>query len=276
MRQSAWLMRVLAAIFAALPSVSWAYETLSIPPAPIPNAPNARPAPEPMRAKLYLPKGSAPAPVIIVLHTCAGISDGELVGQWADRVNDWGYAALVLDSFTARGLSNVCSKNDPRNATPFDRSVDVINAAMVLTQTPSVDGSRIGVVGMSHGGSTAVTVTRRVFNAVRPGLIKAAVDMYGGCAAPEFHGQTPLLVLAGDADNWGYPAKSCLEFQSKLPPGAVMEVHTFPGVYHAFDNPILGRVVTFEGHAMKYDHDAAKESFALTRAFFDRYVRDAK
>ena len=276
MRPNGWMMGFLAAMLSAISWHAFAYETLSIPPSPIPNAPNARPAPGPMEAKLYLPPGTTPRPVIIVLHTCAGIGDGELVSQWAERVNEWGYAALVLDSFTARGLSNVCSKNDPKNATPFDRAVDVINAAMVLTHTPSVDGSRIGVVGMSHGGVTAMMVTRRAFNRVQPGLIKAAVDFYGGCVGPEFHGPTPLLVLAGEADNWSYPAKTCLEFQSKLPPGSLMEVHTFPGVYHSFDNPTTIRVITFEGHPMKYDYEASKESFALTRAFFDRYVRDAK
>ena len=276
MRVNSWLLGCLAALCVALSGGARAYEVLSVPPVPIPNARNSNPAPEPMQGRLYRPAGQTPAPVIVVLHTCGGIGDGALVGQWAERLNEWGYAAFVLDSFTARHVSNVCSRNDPHNATPYDRAVDVINAAMVLAQTPSVDGSRIGVVGMSHGGATAVAVTRRVFDAVRPGLIKAAVDLYGGCFGPELHGPTPLLVLAGEADNWGQPAKTCAEFLSKLPPNNRMELHTFPGVYHSFDNPNQIIMTSYEGHPMKYDYDAAKQSFALTRAFFDRYVRDAK
>jgi dienelactone hydrolase len=229
-----------------------------------------------LSGKLYRPKAAGAVPVVIVLHTCSGIGDGHLVGSWVDRLNDWGYAAFVLDSFSARNISSVCAPEDQGKVTAFDRAGDVINAAIVLAKVPGIDGNRIGAVGMSHGGVTAAVLTTRVFETYKPGLIKASVDYYGPCRQPDKHGTVPLLALAGEADNWGNPAKTCAEFQKALAPDQPMELQIYPGVVHSFDNDMLTRATSEFGHPLKYDYAAAKDSFARTHAFLGRYVRDAK
>ena len=102
------------------------------------------------------------------------------------------------------------------------------------------------------------------------------MDYYGHCSPDQTRAAIALLVLAGESDNWGFPAKSCLAFKHKADAGSTIEVVTYPRVYHAFDNERLSRTVSSEGHPLKYDYAAAKDSYEKAHAFLDRYVRDAK
>lgn len=262
---------LLACVMAATASAS---ETVSIPSNAIPTASGARPAPGPLSGELFLPGGKGPYPVIILLHGCAGIGNGRNMDRWASRLAEWGYASLVLDSFLARHVSTVCAPADQPKVTGLDRSGDVLNAAITLASRPEIDGARIGVIGFSHGGGTAVTLTRRAFENFRPGLIKAAVNYYGPCREPKYHGRTPLLSLAGEPDNWGDPARTCAEFDAELAGGQVAEHHVYPDVYHAFDNPDLNPGRSMLGHTLRYDWRAAEDSYVRTQAFLDRHVRD--
>ncbi len=137
---------------------------------------------------------------------------------------------------------------------------------------PEIDGARIGVLGLSHGGATAAWVTQRRYERLFPGLLKASVNYYGLCRYPETQGTVPLLALAGDDDTWGLPALACRGFAGKLRPDQVFEVHTYPGAVHAFDNPQLPYRTTNQGHPMQYDQAAAEDSYGRVKAFLDRYV----
>jgi dienelactone hydrolase len=62
---------------------------------------------------------------------------------------------LRLDSFTARGYSNVCG--DPGQVSPGERAQDVFAAAYLLAARPDVRTDRIAVLGLSHGGGLQFT-----------------------------------------------------------------------------------------------------------------------
>jgi dienelactone hydrolase len=219
---------------------------------------------------LKLPPGPGPFPVVILLHGCGGLGSNQKL--WADRLNEWGYAAFVLDSFGPRGVRTVCAPTAQSQVTPADRASDVISAALWLRGQPGIDPGRIGVLGNSHGGSTAAWVTQVVYEKRYPGLIKASVDYYGACRVPENHGTVPLLALAGEADSWGNPALTCRAFARKMRPDQPFEVYTYPGVVHAFDNPLQDRITLSEGHALLYNHDAAEDSYRRVRAFLARWL----
>src|SRR5690242_20933106 len=51
---------------------------------------------------LSLPPGTGRVPAVIVLHSCAGLTPS--IAEWARALNAMGYAALVVDSFTGRGV----------------------------------------------------------------------------------------------------------------------------------------------------------------------------
>jgi dienelactone hydrolase len=186
-----------------------------------------------------------------VLHGCAGLGASQWV--WARRLNSWGYAALIPDSMTPRGIRRVCEPGVQNLVTWWDRVGDVGAAAAWLRTRPEIDPGRIAVLGLSHGGATAAIATERA------------------CVDPEAHGDVPLLVLVGGNDDWGHPAQRCENFGAALHPGPSFELHVYPGVYHAFDNPNMPRIAS-NSHIMEYNQPAAEDSYAQVHAFLDRWV----
>jgi dienelactone hydrolase len=243
-------------------------ENVAIPPQ---NVPGSRMPTEPIPGILELPAGKGPFAAIIVLHGCGGQGPGQQV--WAERLNGWDYAALIINSFAPRGVfGGVCAPDRQHLVTNQDRAGDVLSAAVWLRTQSGIDGGRIGVIGFSHGGSTAAWVTERSYEQQFPGLLKASVDYYGPCRFPYAHGTVPLLALAGEDDTWGFSARNCRDFGSKLRPDQVFEIHTYPGAVHDFDNARMPYRGSNLGHPTGYDHDAAEDSFIRVKAFLDRYV----
>jgi dienelactone hydrolase len=236
------------------------------------HVPLSRVPDRPLNAVLVTPDGPGPFPVVILLHGCGGLGANQV--HWADRLRAWGYAALILDSFSARGVSSVCAPSAQSLVTARDRAADVLSAALYLRTLPMIDGARIAVLGNSHGGSTAAWVTRSEYERLYPGLLAASVDYYGGCGNAAEHGTVPLLALAGEADDWGSPALNCRVFGGRLKPDQPFEIHTYPGVVHAFDSTSVNAMQINEGHKMQYDYAAASDSFERVRAFLDKWVRN--
>ena len=239
------------------------HDAVAIPPVAVARA---RMPEGPIPALLKLPGGQGPFPAVIVLHGCGGRGLSQL--DWAWRLNRWGYAVLIPDSMTPRGVKTVCAPENQPRVTARDRVGDVGSAAAWLRTRPEIDPDRIAVLGQSHGGSTAALTVQRAYEAFR---LRAAIDYYGPCREPEQHGAVPLLVLAGEADDWGHPAARCRTYQTNLGSGRTMEIHTYPGVHHGFENARLSRTV-HTGHILDHDQAAAEDSFVRVRAFLDRWV----
>ena len=129
-------------------------------------------------AELYLPAGAAPVGAVVVLHGCDGIEPH--YRQWAQRLADWGYAALLIDSFGPRGFQEVCNRG--LLVPPEAQARDAFDGAAYLRAAPQVHAQRVGVIGFSHGGWA-------VLKAVLAGLVRrpnepafaAAVAFYPGC-----------------------------------------------------------------------------------------------
>ncbi len=211
--------------------------------------------------------GDGPFPAVILLHGCNGPFPAP--PPWAFRLNDWGYAVLMPDSMTPRGMKAVCDPAEQPKVTPWDRVGDVGAAANWLRTQIAIDPDRIAVLGLSHGGATAALAVEAPYAGMR---LRAAIDYYGPCFDPRLHGSVPLLVLAGEADDWGNPAQSCRAYGKELHADQPFEIHTYLGVYHAFDGgPSTQSIHT--GHVLAYDRAAAQDSFVRVRAFLDRQLR---
>ena len=149
---------------------------------------------------LRLPAGTGPFPVIILLHDCGGVGDG--LPDWAARLNDWGYATLMPDSLTPRGVTSVCAAADQAKVTPWDRTGDVGSAVAWLRRRADIEPERIAVLGLAHGGMTAALVAQSPFSGFG---LRAVVNYSGACVEPALHGLVPILALAGDADDRDTP-----------------------------------------------------------------------
>src|SRR5947208_16610326 len=105
----------------------------------------------PFTAQLLRPQGAGPFPAVVALHGCGGLlnKDDDLAKRetdWARRLVGAGYAVLLPDSFTARGLRQICTARE-RTIFPKDRADDVAAAVEWLAKQPFVDGKRLALMG---------------------------------------------------------------------------------------------------------------------------------
>ena len=259
-----WL---LAAVFMAIAGRA-AAESVGFPSATVGNS---TAVPE-IQGVIHSPTGAGPWPAIVVMHGCGGVSTR--TSTWGRRLADWGYLALVLDSFSGRGVKAVCTT--PGVVTPGMRVADVAGAIDFLAERPDVVKGRFGLIGFSHGGSTAIRATLKPFDLAKRGLV-ASVAYYPGCN-PAFDREVdvPLLILIGDKDDWTR-ADRCrtLQVSGFVKPDLVEAVY-YPDAVHAFDSNVKDRTVAGSGgktHRLAYDPIAAPDAEARTKAFLARYLR---
>jgi dienelactone hydrolase len=190
-------------------------------------------------AQLVRPSGAGPFAAVVAMHGCAGLLNdkGKLRARetdWAERFAARGYAVLFPDSFTARGVREICTSTT-RSIFPRDRADDIAAAAEWLASQPFIDKSRLALMGWSHGAMA-------VLWAVRPGFLdapprfKAAIAFYPGCRQiarlEDWRPSLPLTLLIGGADDWTRPGP-CRELARRTG----FRFIEYVGAYHGFDAP---------------------------------------
>ncbi|HZB91187.1 MAG TPA: prolyl oligopeptidase family serine peptidase, partial [Stellaceae bacterium] len=212
----------------------------------------------------FAPRGGGKVPAVVLMHGCNGY-DWQVKGQpgwklakrYVERYVAHGYAALVLDSFEPRGVTNVCGQ--PMLVGPVRRAWDALSAARWLGTLGTVDRDRLVLQGDSHGGWTVlVTLEQGLWHL--PEHFAAGIAFYPPCyAASGF--TAPLLILIGDADDWTR-AWRCRQMVDALHRAGDDEVvlRIFPGAYHAYDFPLPARTNRL-GHFMRYDAAATAASW---------------
>ena len=77
-------------------------------------------------AELSLPDTvTGPVPAMVILHGSSGVTPGEWV--WAKRINELGFVAFVVDSFTGRGI-----KNTEADQSQLSMTADIADAYAAL------------------------------------------------------------------------------------------------------------------------------------------------
>lgn len=226
------------------------------------------PQPEgtPLLGYLSRPRGDGPFPAVVLLHGCEGmrLSVREL---WPKRLVAWGYAVLVVDSFTTRNIKDTCQGSLP------DRVFDAYGALNFLSKSSFVDSRRVALMGFSTGGTATLEGTKIEGNEqLMDRKFRAAVAYYPLCAASQGDATVPTLILTGDRDNWS-PTERCQKRLGLLSDDAPpIELNVYKGTYHDFDAPefMAGRRVF--GHIEKYNPDAAEKSIISVHEFLEEYV----
>jgi dienelactone hydrolase len=207
---------------------------------------NLSPSPAPLKGFLFKPEGDGPHPAVIMMHGCGGAyaSNGKLGDRhrmWGEYLAAHGYVTLMLDSFTSRGIKELCTtKFAERPLKESDRVGDAYAALAYLRERSDVDARRIALLGWSHGAG--VTLDAIAHKPKQMDGFSVAVAFYPGCTsrnrrADHFHPYAPLLVLIGEADDWT-PAEPCKQLAAAVAArGEAMRIITYPDTYHDFDNP---------------------------------------
>jgi dienelactone hydrolase len=194
-----------------------------------------------LAAQLYRPASPQPAPAVAIFHGCGGVGVNNT--RMAELLKGWGYVALVVDSFSARGLKDVCGRNWPTQAAAEERAHDIDAALAWLGKQSFVDAGRLAFMGYSYGGGVAML--RALSSASdtampTPTPARAAILVYPDCALADALGsklavRQPTLFTMGALDDWT-PVSQCKAVIDRVVQGRdLIEMHIYEGAHHSFD-----------------------------------------
>jgi dienelactone hydrolase len=204
-----------------------------------------------VRAELFLPDQAAGQhiPAVVMLHGSDGIN-AHLHG-YAESFRRLGMAALLIDSFTTRGVDDTIG--DHSAVTPYSMLIDAFRGLALLQTHPRIDPGRIAIVGWSKGGMVADWASRMRYRALlapEGPAFSAHAAFYPWCGeqhAPVKLTGAPLLFLVGERDDWT-GAAPCVDHANRVrEAGYAVKLIAYPGAEHAFD--YAGRFRQYLGRA---------------------------
>ncbi len=103
--------------------------------------------------EIRLPESvDGPVPAVILMSGCGGLRD--IQSEYAEIANEQGWAAVIVDSFGARGigrrgaLNTVCTALRMRGA---ERAGDIFATLALLKDDERIDANTTALIGWSHG-----------------------------------------------------------------------------------------------------------------------------
>lgn len=230
---------------------------------------------------VYTPEdGTAPYPTVIQFHGCAGMRQ-EFHEAWAQRANEAGYAAVLVDSNRARdiqyqeSLETVCQG---KTLIGQERAGDVLAAISYVADDPRLDDEKVILAGWSHGAWTVMDfltmdmAQARPSNLVNDALTKPDIDgailFYPYCGRGALSRirawvqETPTLAFIAGRDSIVEP-QPCIDFfSSQKTDGAPTDLVVYPEAEHIFDDATL-----VEEDPQYYDETAAQDAATRYGAF---------
>ena len=188
-----------------------------------------------LRAKLFLPDGPGPHPVVIIAPGSLGLQLHHT--QIAAAITGGDIAACAIDPFSTRSVVTTV-----HNQVQFSFAAsawDVLAAAEVLAAHPDIDPARIGAQGHSRGGSAVLSAA-----SVHLAAAAGAPKLVGVYAAYPWSGQqfldpsvgaTRVRAIIGDRDDWCPPVQVQAHIHAIRASGGDASVRIVPGANHSFD-----------------------------------------
>jgi len=193
--------------------------------------------------ELRIPKpGTDRLPAVVLMHGSGGV--GASVDRWAQELNSIGVAALILDSFSGRGITSTV--NDQSQLDTLAMMVDAYRALGRLARHPRIDSGRIAVMGFSKGAVAAIYSSNQRFRkqyAPENVQFAAHIGLYTPCNT-EYRYDTettgkPIRLFHGIADDYVSIAP-CRGYVERLrAAGADATLTEYPDAYHAYDSFLL-------------------------------------
>src|SRR5262245_31585747 len=133
--------------------------------------------------RMFKPDGGGPFPGLVILPVCSGHAKWRhAFDLWAKAALDRGYAVLVVDPLTPRGVGGE-NCVPPVKVTTSRFRKDAIDAAEHLRKQAFVDGGRIGLLGLSLGAMAGLGAADEKYAgpAGKPAF-RAIVSIYPACS----------------------------------------------------------------------------------------------
>jgi dienelactone hydrolase len=192
-------------------------------------------------ADLRLPKNvNGKLPAIILSHGSGGVR-AEREYAYARAFNEWGVAAVVVDSFGPRGIHSTVSDQSPVSA--VDMLGDAVAVLKAAARHPAIDPTRIALIGFSKGGTVAVKAALRRYMAPLAkdeAQFRSLIALYPWCGDMPLDftpaGASLLMLLGGNDTYVGTAA--CLEYAEKFEKaGGKLSLKIYPAAKHGWDVP---------------------------------------
>jgi dienelactone hydrolase len=194
-------------------------------------------------------------PVIFLTYGAAGMTArGEAFRDYARQLADHGFVVFLIHYFDA--TESPTAGDLPATRPRFELWTKALQDGITYAvKDPHVDKHRVGLLGFSLGAFLAL------WESSQDSRVKVVCEYYGGTSlflAPPQHMPT-TLILHGENDSV-VPVEEARKLEHLLEEQhATYDVKIYPHQEHGFDGP--------EG-----DPAAAKDAWARTVAFFDKYL----
>lgn len=208
-----------------------------------------------IEATLYVPKQAKfPISAVIIAPSSSGIEDEREI-YYAKELVKAGIAALVIDSFTSRGLTD--SVYDQSLLEAWDVENDAIAALEKLAEDKRFKPDRIAVMGVSKGGSVAMNTAltaRRKWTGVDDVRFAAHVAISPDCTWTTRRASStgaPVFFMLAELDEQT-PAPACLAQAARMKDAGNKRIETkvYQGAHHAWEE--LGAQPEFDPKAENY------------------------
>lgn len=188
---------------------------------------------------LFRPRKDGRVPAAVIINSSGGVQPHTEL-YWARQLAMHGVAALVVDSFTPRGVRSTVK--DQRSVWQSQSNVDAGAGFRWLAAQTWVDASRIVVLGMSRGGiaaiAAAVEMDRRRHQLLDV-KFAAHIAIAPNCGFQMRDARTtgaPILFMLSELDDYT-PIRPCLEYSERMRAAGNSKVRlaVYPGVHHALE-----------------------------------------
>lgn len=237
--------------------------------------------------RIFRPAGDAPVKTVLMFHGCGG--DQQQQQYWGETIQQWGYAAVIVDSYSGRGIGQeratkkVCRG---RELLGNQRAADVLAAITWANRQTWTAKQDIVLMGWSHGAwSIMEAYAQQAANELPVGLSArfasglesvnqvAVVYPYCGIASSTSASGWRLQpnVLAIDvAQDTVVGTQACLASYDRITQsGASVQQHVLGGVDHAFDVDAVSQRV---GRTVRSGKDAALHALEQSKAIVKRFL----
>lgn len=208
-----------------------------------------------IKATLYLPKSAVfPISAVVIAPSSSGV-DKEREIYYATQLVKEGIGALVLDSFSSRGLTN--SLYDQSQIEQWDIENDAIAALKLLAADERFKRDRIAIMGVSKGGTVAMDTAmsiRRKWMGAGDIAFAAHVAISPDCTWITSNPRTtgaPILFLLAELDDQT-PAEPCVAEAERIRTAgnSRVEAKVYSGAHHAWEE--LGKSPEYDPDAENY------------------------
>jgi dienelactone hydrolase len=186
-------------------------------------------------------------PTVLVFHAWDGRSEGQ--EKFAQRLTEWGYAAIAIDLY-GKGKRGKTTEECQALMTPLaqDRALlrkRLLKVVDVVQSLPEVDAAKLGAIGFCFGGLCAL-------DAARAGAkLKGVASFHGILGAPGLPVANPVTAKVIAFHGWDdpfAPPDQVLAFTKEMTEAGVdWQLHAYGGTKHAFmneeaNNPQMGLI----------------------------------